>query len=527
MKNKYTLLTVFSLCLTMGLAQDTDIVWDKTLGGSGIERCRAITATADGGAIVLGFSNSDASGVKSEDNIGLDDYWVVKLDSDSNLEWENTIGGSGSDIAETVIQTTDGGYIVGGYSSSTVSGDKTADPYPGTEYWLVKLNSAGVVQWDANIGGTSIDYAHNLLATPDNGCLVGGRSESDMSADKSEDSIGDEDYWVVKLDSNGDIEWENTIGGPNSDYLWDMENTTDNGYILAGVSFSGAGGDKTEGRIGPVGFSDLWIVKINGSGAVQWDNTIGGTDHDRIYEVKATSDGGFILGAHSESDASGDKSEDSVLFDYWVLKINSSGTIMWENTISANADERLRDLIVTSTGEILVAGYTSATSGADMTDTSNGGFDAWLVTLDQFGDVVSDKLIGGSDFEGLFGISQSSDGSIYLGTESFSDISGDKTEDSYGLSDYWVVKMDNFLSLDEVTSSDGISLYPNPTNGVLQVSGFQGQLNYSIYNALGQNVMQAELGANAVIDVAALKSGLYFIRLEGEGQTTVRKFIKQ
>jgi hypothetical protein len=247
----------------------------------------------------------------------------MNMMSPPDIEWDNTIGGSGFDVLLSVLQTSDGGYLLGGYSDSGANGDKTENSQGGNDYWVVKLDASGAVQWDNTIGGSGNDILFSVLQTSDGGYLLGGRSTSPAGGDKTENSLGNFDYWVVKLDGSGGVQWDHTIGGSGDDLLFSVIQTSDGGYLLGGYSDSDANGDKTENSQGG---SDYWVVKLDGSGAVQWDNTIGGSDVDELYSVIQTSDGGYLLGGYSDSGANGDKTESSQgETDYWVVKLDGSG----------------------------------------------------------------------------------------------------------------------------------------------------------------------------------------------------------
>ncbi|MBK7965375.1 MAG: hypothetical protein IPK10_08860 [Bacteroidetes bacterium] len=155
------------------------------------------------------------------------------------IEWQNTIGGSGNDKLYTMQQTADKGFILGGYSDSNISGDKTENRKQGEDYWILKTDSLGNIQWQNTIGGDRSDVLLSIQQTTDKGYILGGYSNSDGIFDKSEHSIGPNqysDYWIVKTDSVGNILWENTIGGYSKDELYSIVQTTDGGYILGGVS---------------------------------------------------------------------------------------------------------------------------------------------------------------------------------------------------------------------------------------------------------------------------------------------------
>lgn len=166
------------------------------------------------------------------------------MDSQGTLQWQNTIGGNDIEHLHSIQQTTDGGYILGGYSQSNISGDKTENYIGNYDYWIVKVNSQGVIEWQNTIGGNSLDKLFCIQQTSDGGYILGGSSTSNISGDKTENSNGNTDYWIVKVDSQGVIQWQNTIGGDNNDQFRSIQQTTDGGYILGGYSDSNIFGDR-------------------------------------------------------------------------------------------------------------------------------------------------------------------------------------------------------------------------------------------------------------------------------------------
>ena len=432
----------FLLITKHSFAQAPAIQWQNTIGGSFTDYLYSLYQTTDGGFILGGYSYSSISGDKTEANIGgvWADYWVVKLNSSGAIEWQNTIGGSGEDYLYSIQQTTDGGYILGGESWSGISGDKTEASWGSSDYWVVKLNSSGAIEWQNTIGGSSTDYLYSLQQTSDGGYILGGWSQSGLTGDKTEASMGGSDYWVVKLNSSGAIEWQNTLGGGGEDKLYSLQQTTDGGYLLGGHSYSGISGDKTEV---PLGGSDYWVVKLNSSGAIEWQNAIGGSSEDFLLSFQQTTDGGYILGGYSSSGISGVKNE-ALLggYDYWVVKLNSSGVIEWQNTIGGSSDDYLLSLQQTTDDGYILGGYSISGISGDKTETSLGGYDYWVVKLNNSGAIELQNTIGGIGNDYLRSLQQTTDDGYILGGYSISGISGDKTETSLGFYDYWVVKLE-------------------------------------------------------------------------------------
>src|SRR6266545_5534223 len=227
----------------------------KALGGSDLDFFTSMALTKDGGRIAGGYSTSNISGQKTENSRGGFDYWIVKLDSANKIEWDKTIGGNDIDILTSLQQTSDGGYILGRFSFSNISGEKTQNRRGSADYWIVKLDSGGNIQFDKTIGGSSFDNLFALQQTSDGGYILGGTSFSNKSGNKTQDSRGGTDFWIVKLSSKGNIQWDKTLGGNDGDDLLSLQQTSDGGYILGGGSFSNISGDKTENSKGA---EDYW-----------------------------------------------------------------------------------------------------------------------------------------------------------------------------------------------------------------------------------------------------------------------------
>jgi hypothetical protein len=447
MKKYLLILFASSLLPILSIAQV--IEWQNTIGGSEWDELASIDQTSDGGYILVGSSLSNISGDKTEACQGLQDYWIVKVNSFGIIQWQNTIGGTAVDLLISVSQTTDGGYILGGCSLSNISGDKTENSignYGYSDYWVIKIDSLGTIQWQNTIGGSDYDYLNSIIQTSDGGYLLGGYSRSNISGDKTENSLGGFDYWIVKIDNVGNIQWQNTIGGSSSDELYSLVQTTDGGFILGGYSYSNISGDKTENLIGGLNHADYWIVKTDSLGNIQWQNTIGGNHVDKLFSIVQTTGGGYLLGGYSYSNASGDKTENSFgSYDYWIVKTDSLGNIQWQNTIGGEAFDELYSIVQTIDGGYILGGMSNSNISGEKTENSNNEGDYWIIKTDSLGNIQWQNTIGGSDTEYLKVISQTSAGSYLLGGYSESNISGDKTENCIGWYDYWIVKItDNY-----------------------------------------------------------------------------------
>jgi hypothetical protein len=413
--------------------------WDKTYGGDISDYGTSLQQTKDGGYILGGYSFSGVSGDKTGASRGSFDYWVVKLDAAGNKQWDKTYGGDGFDYLSSLDQTRDGGYILGGRSASGISGDKTESSRGVEDYWVVKLDAAGNKQWDRTYGGDAYDYCGSVQQTRDGGYILGGRSSSGLSGDKTDRGHGGADYWVVKLNAAGDMIWDKTYGGTSDDIGISLQQTEDGGYVLGGYSDSGIGGDKTGDSRGNF---DYWVVKLDAAGNYEWDRTCGGAFTDYGTSIRQTKDGGYLLGGYSFSGSSGDKTEaNRGNADYWVVKLDAAGNKQWDKTYGGNELDYFTSLAQTRDEGYILGGHSASGSSGDKTEDSQGEADFWIVKLDAAGNKQWEKTLGGNNIDFLSALQQTQDGGYVLGGYSISDKSGDKTQDSRGNADYWVVKL--------------------------------------------------------------------------------------
>jgi hypothetical protein len=352
------------------------IQWQKSLGGTGDEEAYSIQQTTDGGFIVAGISNSDDDDVTG--NHGDSDYWVVKLNATGFLQWQRTLGGSGWDGAYSIQQTNDGGYIVAGLSTSN-DGNVTGHHF-GSDYWVVKLNTTGAIQWQKSLGGSLGDVAYSIQQTNDGGYIVAGYSASndgDIAGNH-----GNTDYWLVKLDIAGNILWQKPLGGSLDDVAYSIQQTNDGGYILTGNSYSNDG--NINGHHGNSIAFDYWVVKLDSAGIIQWQKSLGGLGDDWANSIEQTNDGGYIVSGYSASidgDVTGHHGID-IFPDYWIVKLDTTGSIQWQKSLGGTGDEEAYSIQQTTDGGLIVAGI-SYSDDDDVTG-HHGGInngDYWVVKL--------------------------------------------------------------------------------------------------------------------------------------------------
>jgi len=408
--------------------------WRQNYGGTNDETATSLVQTSEGGYAIAGYTQSFGA--------GMDDFWLVKTDSSGDLEWSQAYGGTSIDRAYSLVQTSDGGYAIVGETLSYGAG--------GGDFWLVKTDTNGNVQWNKLYGGTDRDSARSLVQTSDGGYALAGYSYSS--------DVGINNAWLVKTDDLGNMKWNKTYGGTESDLVMSLVQTSDGGYALAGETYSfGAGMD------------DFWLVKTDESGTMQWNQTYGGTGTDGIFTyLVQTSDGGYAIAGQTDSFGAGNT-------DFWLVKTDGAGNMKWSRTYGGEVNDIVVSLVQTSDGGYALAGHTRSFSA--------GGYDVWLVKTDENGMVPDFRVHIRADgaVEGTDKIQQ--DGNTYTFTDDiFSEI---------------VVERDNIIvdgagyTLYGPGSGKGFDL-PEANNVTIQNTNIQDfkygiVLQTSFYNTISRN----------------------------------------
>ncbi len=455
---KYYFYKSILICTMLALFAAPDTVmaqtipqWDRDFGGNIWEELNSVEQTDDGGYILAGFSSSSQNGDFMGTSNGSGDYWLVKTDEDGILQWEANYGGDGLERPWAVQQTTDGGYIVAGYSPSDVGGDKSSPSRGLDDYWIVKVDATGGIEWDSTYGGDNLDHLYSIIETSDGGYLMGGRSLSGISGEKSEANKGGWDYWLVKVDINGTVQWDKTLGGSEEDLLNMVQEAPDGNYYVGGGTRSDNDGLDVNTNL--LGVKDFWFLKISSlDGTIIDENRYGGTDEDEMQGFVQTQDGGFLLTGGSRSNISADKSQNSFgIVDMWAIKIDATYQREWDQTFGGDNIDNCYSVSQNSVGNFLLGGFTGATVGPSNLashNSLNGGWDYLLVYLAEDGTYLWDQAFGGDQNDVLESVFQTDDGGYVLAGHSSSGISGDKTEDTKGLNDFWMIKTDCSVFVD-------------------------------------------------------------------------------
>ena len=424
--------------------------WDRTYGGNGWEELQSIRPLPNGDIIMGGSTFSDISGDVSDapcDSFQKGDFWLVRTDLYGNPLWNRRYGGNGLDRIWSVLPTRDGGFLLGGDSNSDASCLKSEAGRGGDDFWLIKTDSAGNPIWEKTYGSAGDDELHDLYELPDGSFFVLGFSDSLGGGDKTAPLHGSYDFWLLKLKPDGEKIWDHTYGGRGWEQAYVIEKTPEGDFLLGGFSTSHAHtGNKTDSLYG---LNDFWVVKIDTSGKVLWDRTYGGASEDVLLDIERSNDGGYLLGGQSRSlDDGNKKSKNKGLRDYWVVKIDPEGNKLWDKSYGGPGYDDGFALHQNEDGNILVGGVSSSNAGADKSENCRGGNDFWLIFLDANGRLIWDLTFGGDNIDALTKIFPVADGGIILGGHSSSTVSGDKTQNNQGLNDFWLVKTACRLKLD-------------------------------------------------------------------------------
>ncbi len=359
------------------------LTWDKTFGGSEPDMANSIIQTKDGGYAVVGYTWSKGAGRQ--------DFWVIKLYEDGSIEWDRTFGGSEADVIYSIIQTEDGGYAIAGKTKSIASGEKA---------WVIKLNKRGNKVWDNTLAKRTDDEIFSIIQTADGGYAVCGYTGAK--------DWGEVDCWVIKLDETVNTVWDRIFGGIGWDETNSILQTEDGGYVVFGFVQS-----KNKGR------EDAWIAKLDENGEIVWDKAFGGNQNEEIFSGIKTADGGYAVCGYTESKGAGG-------YDAWIAKLDENGEIVWDKAFGGIEADVANSIIQTEDGGYALAGYTWS-KGA-------GREDAWVIKLDKNGDVVWDKTFGESNEDVARCIIQTEDGGYSL--------AGYTESKGAGRYDVWVIKLD-------------------------------------------------------------------------------------
>jgi hypothetical protein len=406
----------------------------KTFGGTKNESAQAVTKTTDGGFAVLGYTQSIDGDITDKLVEGFD-YWILKFNANQELQWSKTYGGSGDDRGHDIIQTIDGGFAIIGSSQSS---DEDVTINAGSQdYWIAKLDASGTLIWQKSFGYSGLDNGISVIQSTDGGFLLIGVLDVTASGgegnSRSTQRHAGGDYWTIKLDANGEKQWSKFYGGSFTDTPYDCIQTEDNGFIIVGSS------DSNDVDIsGNKGGYDFWLIKISNTGTLLWEKSFGGTEIDEARAITTSGDGNYIIVGDTRSNDI-DISKNNGAADLWVIKISPLGDLIWEKTFGGSNFDVGRSIKKTRDNGFLISGSSRSANG-DLT-ANQGQNDAWVLEVDNNGILQWQKTLGGSDIDFAYDALQLNDGKFVVVGESNS-ADHDITENK-GFSDLLLIQLDN------------------------------------------------------------------------------------
>lgn len=347
-----------------------------------------------------------------------------------------TFGGSQEDIGFDIIETFDGGLAVIGKSKS-INGNLTDKTLEESDYWLLRFDNNQELLWNYTYGGSGDDRGQSVVQTVDGGFVLVGYSKSDDGdASKNE---GQHDNWIVKVDASGSFLWEKSFGYAGHDHAYTVIPTQDGGLVMTGfidVTASGGKGNVVKGA-SLHGVGEFWTHKFDAMGNIEWRRYHGGTNNDRSYDVVEANDGGFVVVGTTES-TDVDVSENQGEYDVWVIKLNKDGALQWAKTYGGSGIDGSNGVMKTQNGNYLVVGNTFSKNG-DIS-VNYGASDVWAISINDQGDLLWEKTYGGSEFDLGRGITEGPDGSAFvIGNSKSSD---NYVQQNQGENDAWVFQID-------------------------------------------------------------------------------------
>ena len=434
------------LCNLVALHAQPVISWELTLGSSNWDELHCLLLAKDAKGYYIGGNLAGTGGSVQVNNFGGNDYYISRTDLSGQKVWERNFGGDHDDRLWGMKELANGDLLLGGSSFSGISGNKTSESFGGADYWLLRIDKVGQIIWEQHYGGSGDDHLFDVAENQDGTILLVGYSNSTISGNKMTAEMGGFDGWVLKVDQNGQLLSQNAFGGDNFDNLYTITPTVDGGYLLGGSTASHP--SETISHFSR-GSTDYYIVKIDENGLYEWDARFGGHADDQVYAVKALHDGNFVLCGGSASGLSIDKSTDNLgSYDYWIIKMNPKGKMIWEHAYGGTSLDVAYDIVEMPGGHLYVGGVSDSGQSDLKASPTHGFYDYWLAYLDQNGNRIWDKSYGGAGSDAMTKLLVNPDYSLTLGGHSASQKSFDKSTDSYGFNDWWLMRTACSLEFD-------------------------------------------------------------------------------
>ena len=479
----------------------------------------------NGNRIVLSVSNSPAVADKTENCRGDYDFWVLCINQNDQIVWQKTIGGIDWDNPSGLLITEDQSIYICGATLSTPSFEQTNDLFGSWDAWLIKMNSTGDIVWNKNYGGTALDGFNDLIELPSGNIFIFGTSASGVSGNKSSSNYGANDLWSLKLNTDGAILNDWSIGGAELDQRPFIIQTAPNRIKLVANSYSDVSGLKTETSFGS---SDIWVLDLDTNCNIIQQKTIGGSEDDQPTDLLWSNDGNLLILAQSWSNQSGLKTENSFgEIDSWILKLDGNLNIIQQKTIGSDLQEYDGHLIEWPNGNLCIAVNSNSNSNQFKTAPNLGEFDIWMYALDANFNFLTDKTIGTSQDEALTSLQLGLNFSdIQILAASSGGVSNDKVCPSNGLYDLWYFKLNSTLQINDIKANPSIRVTPNPTQDFITIENTAtDQIRcLSLLDYSGKLIRRFD-PKRTTVKLTDFSPGIYFLQLTTEQGDFCEKII--
>ena len=501
-----TIIAFLLFALSLSLKSQPVLSWQKTYGGTGHEYAVKTIPMSDGGFVFVGHTESSDGDLP--DNSGETDLWIARADAAGTLVWSYTYGGTLDDEGADVVQAADGTFFVAGWSDSD-DGDVTGnhDEYS-SDFWILHLNSSGLIMNKKCFGGTYDDDAAAIDMTPDGHILVAGITYSYDGNVVGNHGSYETDVWIIKLDTALNLLSQKCVGGSDTEEGINLVSTNDNGCVVVGRSYS-TDGDVTGYHAG----SDMLVAKLNSSLVVEWAKCYGGSETEEGNAVVQLSDGSYaVLGytsTHNNGDVTGHYGG-SGMDDFWLVKLTSGGILEWAKCYGGSGDDQANGLTNTVDGGYVMCGLTNSTDG-QVSGFHTGMYapDVWVAKVFSDGTFMWQRCCGGTDQDEGFTVYEES-ANVYVATGFTYSANYDITS-NHGSADGWILRITAVLGEDEL-SQNTLNVFPNPAHDFISFdSGFEGII--SITDMQGRVIFQTSDIESGTISLPSLTPGVYGLRL--------------
>ena len=496
------LFMLFGMSAVAGYGQK--VAWERSIGGSHAEYLFDMVPTVDYGFILAGSSLSDKSGDKADAGGGNLDYFIWKMDKHGEEEWQMSFGADGADFLQKITPSGDMGYLLSGTSNSGTSGVKSEDSRGKNDLWLIKINAQGGIEWEKTIGGSGDDKLMTVTAL-DDGYIIGATSNSPVSGEKTDKNKGGMDIWLIRMDKTGKILWQQTYGGYYNDEVKKIL-PNENGFVVLAESNSPAGEDK---NLDTLGSTDVWLLQLDDSGRLLSQYVFGGESDDRATDI-LPNEGGYIITGSKQDD--GNRA-------FWVLQTDNRFMETDSFTHEFSGDAYMTDTFMDESGNLMLSGYKMDRR------TSLKSYVSLKTNLS--GDMLWDKELSTSGDDLLRKVVVTRDGGYVFAGNSNGIKSKIKTS-SQGNYDYWVLKLAD--QVEQKVPETILEAIPNPTEGFTQIV-----LNHDyeygelmIVNMSGQVLYREALHYDmATLDFSGYPTGVYVVSVKTDVLESSVKVIKK